>query len=392
MMWQSIHDAWWRLATTTQPRTFTPTPRNLVRGFTDHLLSGFLQGAASLYGAGVRIRDVAYSSSWVRRHRLPCPVISVGNLVVGGTGKTACVAWLARKLLQRGARVAILSRGYGGHRSSPYTLQQLDGRLLVNGRPSEDGRNVADEPCLLAQGLQGVPVLVGRRREQTGRQACEDFKASVLILDDGLQYRRLHRDCEIVLVNANMPLGGWPLLPRGPMREPLSALRRADLILVTKVDQALETVAALQERLKTDNPTALIASAVHEPHGVRDEMTGQAVGLDRLATTPVPMVSSIGDPEGFEQTLRQLGATIVSHRRFPDHYAYSTADVRDLLRQVAGSGNRVLVTTEKDAVRLAPFTALISGAGVSLWVVQVRLRIINGESLIDDRLAAVLGR
>ncbi len=345
-----------------------------------------------LYGAGLRIRDTAYSRSWVRPHRLSCPVISVGNLVVGGTGKTACVEWLATKLQRLGERVAILSRGYGGQRSSPYSLQQLDGQLLVNGRPSEDRRDLADEPRLLAQHLQGVPVVVGRRREQTGRQACEDFKATVLILDDGFQYRRLRRDCEIVLVNANMPLGGWPLFPRGPMRERPSALRRADLILLTKVDQALETVAALQGRLKADNPTALIASAVHEPYGVRDERTGQAVGLDQLVNAPVQMVSSIGDPEGFEQMLRQLGVTIVSHRRFPDHYAYAAADVRDILTQVAGAGTRVLVTTEKDAVRLAPFAGLISGAGVSCWVVQVRLRVINGESLIDDRLAAVLDR
>ncbi|MBI4354631.1 MAG: tetraacyldisaccharide 4'-kinase, partial [Candidatus Omnitrophica bacterium] len=281
---------------------------------------------------------------------------------------------------------------YGGRQASPYTLEQVGGRLVVNGSPSHDGQALADEPRLLAQHLQGVPVFVGRRREQTGAQACREFKATVLILDDGFQYRRLHRECDIVLVNANMPLGGWPLFPRGPMRERLSALRRADLILVTKVDQALETVAALQERLKAYHPAALIASAVHEPYGVRDETTGQAVALDRLVNAPVQMASSIGDPEGFEETVRQLGATIVSHRRFPDHYAYTTADVRDLLTQAAGSGARVVVTTEKDAVRLAPFTGLISGAGVSLWVVQVRLRVINGESLIDDRLAAVLGR
>lgn len=383
-MWRSLHDAWWRLATTTQPRTLTPAPTSLVRGLTDHCASTVLRGAAWLYGAGLRIRDTAYERAWVRAHQLPRPVISVGNLVVGGTGKTACVEWLTAKLTRLGERVAILSRGYGGRRASPYTLQQIDGRLLVNGSSSDDGETLADEPRLLAQRLQGVPVVVGRRREQTGQQACQHFKATVLVLDDGLQYRRLHRACEIILVNATMPLGGWELFPRGPMREPLSALKRADIVIVTKADHALDTVAALQERVKTYNPTAVVACAIHEPASLRDELSGQSMALDRLAGVSIHLLSSIGDPEGFEQTVERLGATVISHRRFPDHAPYREADVRGCIGCV--------VTTEKDAVRLASFKPLLRDLGVRLWVLGVRMQLISGEPEIDDRLAAVLGR
>src|SRR3989338_2427353 len=392
MMWQSIHDAWWRLATTSQPRPPTPTPASLVTDLTDHCARSVLQGAAWLYGAGLRVRVTAYSRSWVRPHRLPCPVISVGNLVVGGTGKTACVEWLATKLLRRGARVSILSRGYGGRRPSPYTLQQVDGRLVVNGSSADDGQAIADEPRWLAQRLQGVPVLVGRRREQTGRHACQAFHATALILDDGLQYRRPHRGCGIIPANADMPLGGWPLFPRGPMREGLSALRRADIVIVTKADGALDTVAALQERLRTYNPQAVMACAVHEPVALRDELTGQPIGLDQLATARVHLLSSIGDPEGFERTVQQVGATVLSHRRFTDHARYRAADVRDFASRLPVSEASIVVTTEKDALRLAAFTSSLSRAGVRLWVLRVRMKLISGEPEIDDRLAAVLGR
>jgi tetraacyldisaccharide 4'-kinase len=264
--------------------------------------------------------------------------------------------------------------------------------LLVNGSPADDGQAIADEPRLLAQHLQEVPVLVGRRREQTGRQACQAFHATALILDDGLQYRRLHRDCEIILVNANMPLRGWPLLPRGPMREKLSALRRADIVIVTKADHALDTVAALQERLRTYSPTAVMACAVHEPVDLRDELTGHSIGLDQLSTARVHLLSSIGDPDGFERTVQQVGATVLSHRRFPDHYRYRASDVREFASRLTASDSSLAVTTEKDAVRMAVLRPAMRGMGFTLWVLHVRMKLISGEPEIDDRLAAVLGR
>jgi len=379
-MWQSLHDAWWRLATT--------HPSSLA----EHLLSSFLQGSAFLYQSGVGARNTAYDRGWIRQAQLPCPVISVGNLTVGGTGKTSCAELLATKLRGLGKRVAILSRGYGGRLPQPYWLLHKDGQLLVNGQPAAVRNGVADEPHVLASHLAEVPIVVGVRRERTGRQACEQFHADVLILDDGFQYRRLHRDLEVVLVNARMPLGGWPLFPRGPMREPMASLKRASVVIVTKADQSLEMLAAMEERLRTFNPTAVMVAAVHEPIGIVDGSTGEAVPLDRLGTARVHLLSSIGDPEGFERTVRQVGGTVLSHAAFPDHHRYRPGEYEGILRQASAAGVEALVTTEKDAIRLRQSGAESGRRDLPLWVLRVRMSLLRGEELLDGRLAGVCPR
>jgi len=380
-MWRALHDAWWRLATTTHPRSITET-----------LLSGVLQSSAVLYRVGVSARNQAYDTSLIRQARLPCPVISVGNLTVGGTGKTSCVELVATKLQRFGRRPAVLSRGYGSVLRRPYWLFEREGQLLVNGQPDVSRDGLADEPQLLASHLRNVPIMIGKRREQTGRQACEQFQADVIVLDDGLQYRRLHRDCEIVLIQARMPLGGWSLLPCGPMREPLSEIRRADVIIITKADQALGTSAALQERLKALNPTAIIATAIHEPVGLWDGRTGEAIALDRLEKGRVSLLSSIGDPEGFEHTIRQLGATVVSHAAYPDHHRYQPDEYREALGVASASHAEALVTTEKDFIRLRQINAVAEEASLPLWVLRIRMHLLSGEERLDDRLARVCAR
>lgn len=380
-MWRSLHDAWWRL-TTTPPSSFA-----------DHLLSGLLRGGALLYGTGVSLRNRAYDRGWARQARLPCPVISVGNLSLGGTGKTSCVEYLATKLTQRGLRICILSRGYGGAAGPSSSLIGQGGQLFVNGEEAaspQDG--LPDEPQLLARRLPGTPILIGSRREQTGRRACEEFRAEAVVLDDGFQHRRLFRDLDIVLVNARMPLGGWPIFPRGPMREPLESLVRAHVIIVTKADQSLDMVAALQERLHTVNPDAVIATAAHEPQALQDWAAGAPVALSRLAMSRVALVSSIGDPEGFEQTVKQLGASVASHAAYPDHHRYQPSEWDEVLRMASASRADALVTTEKDLIRLAAFKDRPSGTQVPVWVLTIRMQLLSGESALDDRLAGVYPR
>lgn len=379
-MWRSLHDAWWRL-TTTPPSSFA-----------DHLLSGLLRGGALLYGAAVAARNRAYDRGWRRQARLSCPVISVGNLSLGGTGKTTCVEYLATRLLQRGLRVCILSRGYGGKARQPYWLLQREGQLLINGEPAASQDGLPDEPQLLTWHLSDVPVVVGAGREQTGRLACEEFQPGAVILDDGFQHRRLFRDLDIVLVNARMPLSGWPMFPQGPMREPLAALSRAQVVVMTKVDQSLEMVAALQERLRALNPTALIATAMHEPQTLQDWARGALVPLDRLTGAPVSLVSSIGDPDGFEQTVKQLGASVASHAVYPDHHDYHRREWEEVVRASCVAGAQALVTTEKDAVRLAPFKDVAASGPLPVWVLRVRMRFLTGESELDARLAGVCAR
>lgn len=375
-MWSSIHDAWWRLATQGQPRSFS-----------DALACSALATGAAAYRVAVALRNAAYDRGAAPQAKLSCPVVSVGNLTVGGTGKTTCVEYLARKLLALGRQPAILSRGYGGSLRA-YWLRSEAGQLMLNGRTAERLTGVADEPQLLAHHLDGVPIIVGKRRDRTGRLATTQFGVDTVILDDGFQHRRLHRDCDIVLVHARMPLGGWALLPRGPMREPLTALARAHVILITKADEALGTLGALEERLRSLNPDAALVTAMHEPVTLVDALTDAPVALKKLEGLRIGLLSSVGDPAGFESTLQRLHAIIAWHRALPDHYRYQPADWAALCRRDQGVRPEAVVTTEKDWLRLQ--SVMDGGAlDVPLWVVGVRLRILKGESLLDDRLARV---
>ena len=379
---KSLHDAWWRLV--------SRPPRSL----SDRLSLGFLDAAAALYGAGVSARNAAYDRGCLRSVRLDRPVISVGNLSMGGTGKTACVEYLAQKLGRHGTRVSVLSRGYHGRTgTTPYTLCVRKGRLTVDGQADGPGglpADLPDEPQLLAWHLPDVPIVVGRRRDLSGAVAIERWQAEVLLLDDGLQHRRLARSLEIVLVSAQMPLGGWPLLPRGPMREPLASLRRADVIMITKSDQSLEQLAAVQERLAARHPGAAIVTARHEPCALQDVIGGEAVPLDRLNGVSVALLSGLGDPQGFEFTVQQLGATIASHAIYPDHHRYTPDEWRGIRASAKAAGAAAVVTTEKDWMRLRP---IVAGApDVATWVLPVRFRVVSGEEVLDARLAAVCAR
>ena len=376
-----LHDAWWRLV--------SRPPRRL----SDRLCLGFLDAASALYGAGVAARNLAYDRGWAPSVRLTRPVISIGNVSVGGTGKTACVEALARRLQASGRRVAIVSRGYQGRTGRrPYVLCVREGRLLVDGQPAADD-GLPDEPQLLARHLPGVPVLVGRRRAVSGAAAIDHWQADVLLLDDGLQPRRLARSLEIVLVSAQMPPGGWPLLPRGPLREPLSSLRRADIIIVTKADQSPESSAALRERLAALCPSAVVATAGHEPAALQEVPGGGEVPLARLNGAPVALVSGLGDPDGFEQTVRRLGATVVAHAAYPDHHRYTADEWRGILASAASAGAAAVVTTEKDWMRLRPIMTHLSPAvHLATWVLPVRFHLLSGEDHVHARLAAVCAR
>ncbi len=368
-----LHDAWWRLATLHQPTS----PPDLVA-------CGVLSGAAAVFRGAVAIRNAAYDQGRAWVVRLPCPVVSVGNLTVGGTGKTACVELLAGKLAGAGQRLAILSRGYGGS-AATYWVESRQGQLTVQGASGSGVATVADEPQLLARHLEGIPVVVGRRRDQTGRLALERWRPDALVLDDGFQHRRLHRDCDIVLLDARTPFEGHALLPRGPMREPLAALRRAHVVIITKADEARERLAALCEQVSRLAPHADVLTAVHEPVKLLDGRGGSPPAPSSLQGRRVGLVSSIGDPAGFEATVRRDDAAVVWHAAFPDHHRYDGNDWRAVCARASREPVDALVTTEKDWVRLQSVVAE-GPAGPRVWVLAVRLRLLTGEDLLDARL------
>jgi tetraacyldisaccharide 4'-kinase len=337
----------------------------------------------------VALRNAGFDLGWLPSDRLPCRVLSVGNLTVGGTGKTACVELIVRALVRRGARVAVLSRGYGAP-AGEYSLRVDGGRMQVDGRPRVEGR-LADEPQLLAARLPGVPVFVGARRARTGEQACRGAAAQVVVLDDGFQHRQLQRDCDVVLVQARMPFGGWALLPRGPMREPVSALKRAQVLIITKADEALSLVGALRERLRAINPDAVMATAAHAPLDLVEAATGRTHAVAALDGVSVGLLSSIGDPEGFESTVRSLHATVAWHQAFPDHHRYAAADWALVRRRVTTAKVQAVVTTEKDWVRLKAL-ALSSALPAPLWVLRVEMKVLSGGEALDARLDRLLDR
>jgi tetraacyldisaccharide 4'-kinase len=291
-----------------------------------------------LYALGAALHRFWWERGPARPVRLPCRVVSIGNLVVGGSGKTPVAAWVAAALAQRGWPVAIASRGYGGRGAGPVEVVS-DGRF-VRGRAEV----VGEEPMLLAGLAPGVPVLVGRRRDIVGLRAVAAFDAQVLVLDDGFQHHRLAKDVEIVTFSG-AGLGSGAVLPRGPLREKLAALSRADAILV--VDGPLPE--ADEARLARAAPAAARFALVRRPAWTRPLAGGAREPAAKLAGRGVGVLSGIARPAALRETLAALGAHVVAERAFPDHHRYRAADLAGLAEEA-----ELWITTEKDAGKLLP--------------------------------------
>lgn len=328
-----------------------------------------LRVPAALFGAVARVRSALYDRRLLPIAELEVAVVSVGNLTAGGTGKTPMAAWIARAFERRGWRPGILSRGYGRARDA-------------GSRDEASALALNDEGEELARTLPDVPHVQDANRVRGG-QALVDRGVDAIVLDDGFQHRRLHRDVDVVLVDATRPWGlaappggGEPVrafLPRGLLREPPAALARADAIVITRSDAVAGTELARLEGLVEElAPGRPIALARHAPVALR--VQGADVGLASLAGREVDLVSGIGNPEAFEATVSGLGATVREHRAFPDHHPYSKGDLAGL--------SRPLVTTAKDAVKLEGFAG-------ELHVLDVELAVTSGESVLHALLEAL---
>lgn len=343
----------------------TPTRRaRLVRAWRDGLPAPWdaLLGVGALaYRGGLAARRAAYAVGLLRTRRLACRVVAVGNLTVGGTGKTPLVELLARELTARGRAVVVLSRGYGRRPASPIGLVSDGARALLT------AAEAGDEPSLLARRLRGVPIVVGRDRYRAGAWALERFSPDVLLLDDGFQQRRLRTDVDVVCLDARAPWGRRGLLPRGSLREPPSALGRAHLLVLTHAAEAERERAEAEVRRHA--PAAPIARASYEPEGFEDVRARGVVPVEALAERPVLAFAGIAVPERFAATLARLGILPREFVAFPDHHPYDAADVAALEARARRLGAEALLTTEKDAVRLPAEGAL------PVWALRVRLRL-----------------
>jgi tetraacyldisaccharide 4'-kinase len=320
--------------------------------------------AAWLYGACAWLARAARERGLRPARRLPLAVVSVGNLLVGGTGKTPFAAWLASGLARRGHKVVLASRGYGRRGREPVCVVS-DGRFV-----RADVDRAGDEPLWLAAHAPGVPVLVGRDRAVVGLRALSGFGADLLLLDDGFQHHRLARDLDFVCFDGSFGLGNGRLLPRGPLREPLAALRRADALAV--VDGPLPEADAA--RIEAAAPGARWLALRRRPASLRPLAGGAAAPPESLAGAAVGLLSGVARPRGVRASLERLGARVVAERLFPDHHRYRRSDLAGLASEAP-----LWVTTEKDALKIPPGWA----AGADLRVLAQALEVEEGPALLD---------
>ncbi len=362
-------------------------------GFLVTIFKGGLCCSSWIYWAGINLRQLLYRVRLFRSPSITAWVVSVGNITLGGTGKTPVVERLARLLHSRGRKVAVISRGY--RRKTGPRLRRL--REKISGAPTtrkvSDGERIlltarvaGDEPYMLASNLKEIPVLINRNRAKAAHYAEKRLKADTIILDDGFQHLGLKRDLDIVLIDANHPFGSGHLFPRGTLREPPRHLSRADIILVTKSEKADRE--RLRELLSQYNPTADLLFCRHRPLYLQDVRTSLRASLDYLNKTRVYSLAGIASPEGFENLLEELGAGVVARRRYADHHFYSQQDLLDILDHAWRVDAQALVTTEKDAARFGRLPAY----GLPVYFLRVVIDTLEGEDDFDQALLDLLRR
>lgn len=346
-----------------------------------------LGGLACIYRALVQLRLYLFRQRVIHDYDLGCMVVSIGNLTVGGTGKTPVVEMLARALHQRGRRVAVLSRGYKSRAKRRGTGDGEDApRVVSDGqRLLLDSRESGDEPFMLARNLLGVPVVVHKNRVKGGRHALRHLGADTLILDDGLQYRRLRRRLDIVLVDRSAPFGNGRLLPRGTLREPPANLRRASYIFLTKCDGSSNN--ELIGRIRKHNRTAEIVECTHRAQHLQHLVSGERLGLAALHGRYVGAISGIAVPESFERGLERLGAKVGVAARFADHHRFSQKEVHDFLERCLDRDMHLVVTTEKDAVRFP----LPERLQIPVYFLRIEIEIVNGQQHFDACIERICG-
>lgn len=321
------------------PSTYWRELANGTRtGPADRLLITLLTLLSLVYSLAQRLRAALYHIGILKTRRLPRPVISIGNITVGGTGKTPVTAYIARILLERGHRVVVLSRGYGGSLEG-HTVVVSDGDTVMLG-PGECG----DEPFLLASTLPGLMVVIGTDRYAAGMLAMQQLSPDLFLLDDGFQHLQLHRDLNVLLLDCSRPFGNGWTLPAGLLREPLSAVQRADLVIHTRCREG--------ELSSTPLPGVPNCYARHRISELVPLTGGIPIPAAVLAEKKVLAFAGIAEPARFFDDLRALGLNLAHTIRFPDHACYSEADIAAISEAWHTCGAQAAITTAKDGVKL----------------------------------------
>lgn len=339
----------------------------LIRGERRGLFAGLakvgLRAVAIPYSWVIGLRNRSFDLGWKASVKAEVPVVSVGNLTLGGTGKTPCVEYLARWYRQRDLQVAILSRGYG----------------------ADQGPN--DEALVLEENCPDVPHLQGVDRAALAKVAVEELESEILILDDGFQHRRLKRDLDVVLIDATCPWGHGYLFPRGLLREPKSGLRRANVVLITRCGAVTpDAVMAIRREMERVAPGLAIVESDHQPAAWVNHSQA-AKPATEFRGKAVAGFCGLGNPDAFRRTLTDLGCTIAAWRTFPDHHGYTRADIDDLRSWVRElPAETIVATTQKDLVKIR----LDRLGDRELWALKIELAIVAGQDVLEKELKRVM--
>ena len=361
-----------------------------------HILTAILYVFSKIYACLVDIKLWGYRHGIFSHKQLDCFVISLGNVTVGGTGKTPTAQRLASDIRDMGYKVVILNRGYRAKWHGKVGIVSDGERLHMT------AADAGDEAFMLAKHLPEVPVLIGADRSVTGQYAIENFGAEVAILDEGFQHWQLERDMDILLVDAVNVFGNGYMLPRGTLREPISHISRADVCLMTKVDQAAKgSREYIRDTVHRYNASAQIVESIHQPRRFIPlaewyvDIAGDGIDVNQMRGKKIMAVSAIGNPASFEQTLSDLGVVILESLRYPDHHDYSMQEMVDILHQAERMGAEAIVITEKDAVKI-PMEVIHAGISIPVYVICVEVNFQQGKeefkAMLAQRLETKLGK
>jgi tetraacyldisaccharide 4'-kinase len=325
-------------------------------GFGAKLFLVFLKLASYPYAAAIAARNFLYDSGYFRSRRAPVPVISIGNITTGGTGKTPLAIWLCNKLVEKKVKVAVLTRGYKMEKAK-----------------------ISDEPALIEKSCPTASVIVNPDRVAGAVTAIKEYGAEVLVMDDGFSHRRLRRDLDIIAVDATCPFGFGGLLPAGLLREPITSLRRAQAVILTRCDLVPEReLAGIEAEVLAINPKLSIARTMHAPVAV-EMANADNIELSELAGRNVLAFSGIGNPDAFLTQLKKLKINLIDCRTYNDHHQYTTEDVEDIYEEAKYLTVDLVLTTQKDWIKAAP---LVPAYEIPFGYLAVKLEFLSQEDKI----------
>jgi tetraacyldisaccharide 4'-kinase len=345
------------------------------------VLCSLLTAPELIYSEAIKLRNYLYSKQLLKTYQVGARVFSVGNITTGGTGKTPFVIWLCKqithnsKLKTQNYKCAIMTRGYKTTQNSKLKTQ-----------------NYTDEPAILAKNCPQAKIIVNPDRVAGATLAINNYGADILIMDDGFQYRRLRRDLDIVMIDATCPFGYGRMLPAGLLREPISALKRADAAVITRCDQTTPNeLNTLEETLLKQNANIAIAKSIHAPICAR-AASDEEISIEELKQKKIFAFCGIGNPQAFLKTIKALGAELIGSKVFDDHYRYTTDCLNTIYTKAGDCGADLILTTEKDWTKITPFDTLKENKRPKLAYLAVEVRFLAGEQkllgLIEDALAS----